>query len=123
MSDVVIKNINLESELYSYNKVFQVGEKTLTNIITPVQDIIDPTIQRMRDYKQSVIEAVAEIKAKEEADRIAAEEAARQAEAARRAEATEYATEMQNNMVNAGADPTQALGAYVGSWLGKYLSS
>lgn len=78
MKTVSIKDIDLESELSAYSNVFQVGEKNLYKVVEPVQEYVKKSISRMRSYRQSVRQAVEKIKAKDEADRLAALEAANQ---------------------------------------------
>lgn len=63
-----IKRINLEDELAIYKNVFRMDDVNLEKVILPVQDLIDPAIIRMRDYHDSVVEAVAEIRRREAED-------------------------------------------------------
>ena len=67
------EKLSLDEMVTSYNNSFRVGDISLQNIISPVQDSINASISLMNAYRASVTAAVAQIKALEERDRQLAE--------------------------------------------------
>ena len=68
-----IKRIDLEGQLGIYKNVFRMGDINLEKVIQTVQDMLDPAIIKMRNYHDSVVEAVAEIRRREAEDARVAE--------------------------------------------------